>query len=60
MKNKKILAIGLCGAICLSIAGVYLCKRIGFGHTKGFNIRNGKHIQRRYSLSGYRRWTNQR
>ena len=22
MKNKKILAIGLCGAICLSIAGV--------------------------------------
>lgn len=24
----------------------YLCKRIGFGHTKGFNIRNGKHIQR--------------
>ena len=37
----------------------YLCKRIGFGHTKGFNIRNGKHIQRRYSLSGYRRWTNQ-
>ena len=39
---------------------VILCERIGFGHTKGFNIRNGKYIQRRYSLSGYRRWTNQR
>ena len=38
----------------------YLCKCIGFGHTKGFNIRNGKYIRHRYSLSGYRRWTNQR
>ena len=38
----------------------YLCKCIGFGHTKGFNIRNRKYIRRRYSLSGYRRWTNQR
>ena len=38
----------------------YLCERIGFGHTKGFNIRNWKYIRRRYSLSGYRRWTNQR
>ncbi len=38
---------------------IYLCKCVGFGHTKCFGIRNGKYIRRRYSLSGYRWWSNQ-
>ena len=46
MKNKKILAIGLCGAICLSIAGVTYASALASDTPKSFNIRNGKYIRR--------------
>ena len=50
-EEQKNISSGLVRSNLFEPCRFYLCKCIGFGHTKGFVIRNGKYIRRRYSLS---------